>query len=305
MFGWILQRNFPGKQISHETLKLIETAGELGIQLTLHDPREFEIVVTREDRKSVLLNNVTTKLPDFVIPRMGATTSYFALAVIRHFEKLGIYCVNPSQSIETVKDKLFQMQILANSDYSIPKTILAKFPVNPEWINKQLGFPVIVKALSGSQGSGVFLCETENMLEDLMKVIEIANRDSNFIFQEFISDSRGRDLRVFVVGDQVIGAMERNASDQSFKANFSRGGIAKPYTISKEVEAKVLAITKLFNLEIAGIDLLFDGDSFRVCEVNSSPGFKGLEEATQLNVAKEILLYIKNQVEKNKISNAK
>lgn len=299
MLGWILQKNYPGKEVSQETVQLIETGARMGIEIKLIDPREFEIVVTREDRKSVLLNNVPTKIPDFIIPRMGATTTYFALAVIRHFEKLGVYCVNPSQSIETVKDKLFQMQILAQTNYLIPKTILAKFPVDSAWIGKQLGYPVVVKALSGSQGSGVFLCESETMLEDLLKVIEIANKDANFIIQEFISDSKGRDLRVFVIGDRVIGAMERYSNDDSFKANFSRGGGVKPYPVTEKIREKALEITKLFNLEIAGIDLLFDGDDFRVCEVNSSPGFKGFQKVNDIDVAKEILLYIQKKLEKS------
>ncbi|MCB9201910.1 MAG: RimK family alpha-L-glutamate ligase [Flavobacteriales bacterium] len=299
MLGWILQRNYLGKQISYETQKMISTAKELGIELSLHDPREFEIVVTREDRKSVLLNNVPTQIPDFIIPRMGATTTYFAFAVIRHFERLGVYCVNPSASIDTVKDKLFQMQILANSGFSIPKTILAKFPVDSHWVEKQIKFPAIVKALSGSQGSGVFLCENQNMLEDLMKVIESANKDANFIIQEFISDSRGRDLRVYVIGGKVVGAMERSSSDESFKANFSRGGTVKPFKITEELEKKVLEITELFNLEIAGIDLLFDGTDFRICEVNSSPGFKGLEKVNDVDVAVEILNYIKQKVKEH------
>jgi len=298
MLGWILQRNYIGKKVSYETIKLIEEGEKMGMKLELHDPSAFEIVVTREDRKSVLLYNISTKIPDFLFPRMGATTTYFALALMRHFEKLGVYCINTSHSIETVKDKLFQMQILASNNLPIPKTILAKFPVDTTFVQKQLGYPVIVKALSGSQGSGVFLANDENNLEDFMKMIEITNKESNLILQEFIAGSKGRDLRVFVVGDKVIGAMERYATDDSFKANFSRGGGVRAYKVSAQVEEKVIEITKLFNLKIAGIDLLFDGENFKICEVNSSPGFKGLEQAIEKNVAKEILTYIKDEVRK-------
>src|SRR5690606_15764509 len=154
--------------------KLIETARKSGIELELHDPREIEIIVTQEDRKSVLLYDKITNLPDFIFPRMGATTSYFALAVIRHLERLGVYSVNASEAIERVKDKLFQMQILAEK-FPIPKTMLVKFPVNPDLVARQLGFPVIIKTLSGSQGSGVILSHDAQSFEDLGNLIQLTN----------------------------------------------------------------------------------------------------------------------------------
>lgn len=296
MLGWILQRNYPGKKLTYETEKLLETAQSLGMKLELHDPGAFEIIVTKDDRKSILLHNVSTKIPDFIYPRMGATTTYYALALIRHLEKLGVYSINSSHGIEVVKDKLYQMQILAESGFPVPKTILAKLPEDADWVGEQLGYPVIVKALSGSQGSGVFLANDANIFDDFMKMIEIYNKQANIILQEFISASKGRDLRVFVLGDKVVGAMERYATDDSFKANFSRGGGVRGFKIDEKTEEKVIQIAKLFGLEIAGIDLLFDGnESYKVCEVNSSPGFKGLEQATGRDIAKEILTYIKQK----------
>lgn len=295
MKGWILQKQVIGKEPSYETLKLIETAKKEGIELSLYDPRQIEIIVTQDDRKSVLLDDKLTKLPDFIFPRMGANTSYFALAVIRHLERLGVYSVNSPEAIEKVKDKLFQMQILAEK-FPVPKTMLVKFPVNPELVGKQLGFPVVIKTLSGSQGSGVILSHDEQSFEDLGNLIQITNPNAEIILQEFVSSSRGRDLRVFVIGDKVVGCMERFSTDDSFKANFSRGGSVRNFEVTPEIEELALRTTAEVGLEISGVDLLFDDKGYKVCEVNSSPGFKGMEQATGIDVAKELIEYIKSVV---------
>lgn len=295
MIGWILQKGTAYIQPSYETNKLIATAKDLGIDLLLHTPRQLEIIVTREDRKSVLLDDKTTKLPNFILPRMGANTSYFDFAVLRHLERLDVYCVNPSEAIEKVKDKLFQMQILAEK-FPVPKTMLVKFPVNAAMVEKQLKFPVVVKAISGSQGSGVFLSQDPQSFEDLGDLIQITNANAEIILQEFISHSRGRDLRVFVIGDKVVGCMERYAHDDSFKANFSRGGGVRAFNLTPEIESLALAVTKEVGLEIAGVDLLFDENGFKICEVNSAPGFKGMELATGKNIALEIISYIQGKL---------
>lgn len=193
--GWILQKGNAYLQPSYETQKLIATAQDFGIELLLHTPKQLEIIVTREDRKSVLLDDEITKIPDFILPRMGANTTYFDFAVLRHLEKLGVYCVNPSEAIEQVKDKLYQMQILAQK-FPVPKTMLAKFPVDPIMVEKHLKFPVVVKTISGSQGSGVFLSQDPQSFEDLGNLIQITNSNAEIILQEFISKSKGRDLRV-------------------------------------------------------------------------------------------------------------
>ncbi len=295
MKGWILQKQVYGKEPSYETLKLIETAKQAGIELELHDPRQIEIIVTQDDRKSVLLDDKITKLPDFIFPRMGATTSYFALAVIRHLERLGVYSVNSSEAIEKVKDKLFQMQILAEK-FPVPKTIMVKFPVNADIVAKKLGFPVIIKTLSGSQGSGVILSHDAQSFEDLGNLIQITNPNAEIILQEFISSSKGRDLRVFVIGNRVVGCMERYSTDDSFKANFSRGGGVRAFEVTPEIEQLALSVTTELGLEISGVDLLFGEYGYMICEVNSSPGFKGMEQATGKDVAQELIDYIKSKV---------
>lgn len=295
MLGWILYRSAEealGPE-AYGVRRLLEVAPRHGIKLQVLTPEQIDIIVTREDRKSVLVNDVPTTLPDFILPRLGANTRYFALAVIRHLERLGVYSVNSSQSIDTVKDKLYTHQILAQSNLPIPKTILLKLPVETNVVEKHLKFPVIVKTLSGSKGSGVFLSTDRNSFDDLMHLIYATNKNANIILQEFIAESRGKDLRVLVVGKRVVAAMQRTAVNDNFKANYSIGGQVNSVAFTPEIEELALQIVDILNLDIAGIDLLFGRDGFKICEVNSSPGFKGLEQCCPVDVPDEIFNYLK------------
>ncbi len=295
MLGWILYKDSGDllRPEAYEIHKLIKVAKQHNIELKVLRPEQIDIIVTREDRKSILVGNVPTPLPDFLLPRMGAGTTYFALAVIRHLERLGVYCVNSSQSIDTVKDKLYTLQILAESNLPIPKTILLKFPVKADIVEKHLKFPVVVKTLTGSQGSGVFLSMDRNSFDDLTQLIHATNKTANIILQEFIEQSKGRDLRVLTIGGRVISAMERIAKDGNFKANFSIGGEVKRFEVTPELEWVVLEISRILNLDIAGVDLLFDENGYKICEVNSSPGFEGMEKCCDVNISDEIYKFIK------------
>lgn len=268
-------------------------AKEEGIQLEVVRPEQVDLVVTQEDRKSIQLDGKPTPLPDFVLPRMGAGTTYFALAVIRHLERLGVNSFNSSSSIDTVKDKLFTHQILAQNNIPVPKTMLAKFPLDLEVVREQFGFPVIVKTLSGSQGKGVFLSRTEKEFTDLIQLVEVTNPTTNLIIQEFVETSFGRDIRVLTLGGRAVAAMERSSSNSDFKANFSSGGKVTSLKITPEIEWMASEATRILGLDMAGVDLLYDGDHFKICEVNSSPGFEGMETCCSVDVPREIFHYLK------------
>lgn len=293
--GWILYRDDATqlKPEAYEIRRLLEEAEKEGIELDVFKPEQFDLIVTREGDKSILINSERHSLPDFVIPRMGAGTTYFTFAVLRHMERLGIHIVNSSSSIEVVKDKLYSQQILAENNLPVPKTMLVKFPVDIDLVEKNLGFPVVVKTLSGSQGSGVFLAENRRTFDDLMQLIEATNKAANVILQEFVKASRGTDLRVFTLGGRAIACFKRSGGDGSFKANFSAGGSVEPYEITPEIEWLATQTSKILNLDMAGIDLLFDEDHFKICEANSSPGFQGLEDALDINIPKEIFHYLR------------
>ena len=294
MKGWILYRDKEEslRPEAFEVRRFMEVAKEMDIELQVLAPEQFDLVVTRDDRKSVLVDGQETALPDFLLPRMGASTTYFALAVIRHLERLGVQTFNTSESIEVVKDKLYSHQILAQSNLPAAKTMLAKFPVDIDRIEQHLGYPVVVKTISGSQGTGIFLSENRRSLEDLMELVSATRSNVNIILQEFIESSRGRDLRVITVGGRAVACMQRIAQDGSFKANVSRGGRAEPFDITPEIEWLSTEVSRLLGLDIAGIDLLFDGDHYRICEANSSPGFQGIESCLPVSVPHEVFSFV-------------
>ncbi|MDA3845841.1 MAG: RimK family alpha-L-glutamate ligase [Vallitaleaceae bacterium] len=292
--GWIIYK-VPENELNethYETKRFIEEAKLMDIELEIYSPNQIEIIVTREDKRSIFVNGQVVDLPDFVLPRMGSGTTYFALALIRHLERLGVPCINTSLSIETVRDKLYSHQILAEKNLPVPKTMLMKFPIDIELIKRHFTFPIVIKTLSGSLGKGVFQAKNEESFMNLARIIEIANPNINIILQEMVTDSHGKDLRVFVVGGRVIGCMKRESSSDDFRANYSAGGTVAPYELTHAIEWLALEATKVLGLDISGVDLLFDGDQFKICEVNSSPMFKGMESCLEVNVPSEIFQYV-------------
>ncbi len=271
--------------------RLLQAAKVRGIELRVLKPEQFELVVTRSDTKSILIDDKSEELPDFVIPRMGSGTTYYALSVIRQLQGLGVYVCNDAQSILSVKDKLYMCQQLANSKLATPKTMLAKFPIDPKVVRREIGFPLVIKNVTGTQGTGIYLCESEDKFIDVMELVYSNNPSANIILQEFIQNSRGRDLRVFLVGGKVLGCMQRT-SNTSFKANFSKGASVSLFELTPEIEWLATETARLFNLDIAGVDLLFDDEGFKVCEANSSAGFWGLEEVVGETIAESIIDYI-------------
>jgi gamma-F420-2:alpha-L-glutamate ligase len=291
MNGWVLYKNVVSE--SWETQKLVEEFKKQDIKVRVVDPQDVDIFVDRDDRKSILVTGKARTLPDFVIPRTGSGTTYFIKAIIRHLERLGVELINGSASIDTVKDKLYTQQILGESNLPVPKTLLVKHPINIEFVEKNIGFPVIIKTLSGSFGAGVFLAENKRQFKDLIKLAEITKKSYNIIVQEFIKESFGKDIRAFVLNGKVIGCMMRQATDDDFRANITRGGEGIPYQIDDEIEWLGGECARLLGLDIAGVDLLFHNGGYVICEVNSSPGFEGMDSYTKTNIAEQIVHYVR------------
>ena len=289
--GWILCK--PRFQDSYETNRLVEEFKGQNIGVEVIDPNEIDIFVNKENRQSVLVNGESLPLPKFVFPRTGSGTTYHIKAVIRHFERMGVVVVNGSEAIDNVKDKLYTHQILAQSNLDIPKTMLLKHPIDVNFVEKHLGFPVIVKTISGSYGRGVFIADGKKQLKQLITMAELTKKSYDIIIQEFIKDTWGKDLRVLVVNNKVVGCMMRRATDDDFRANITRGGEGIPYQIDEQIEWLSSESSKALNLDIAGVDLLFDNGGYKICEVNSNPGFEGMEVFTKKNIASEIVSFIK------------
>ena len=291
MTGWILYKRKIDD--SYETQRLVEEFEKQDIKVRVVNPQDVDIYVDRDDRKSIRVGGKARALPDFVIPRTGSGTTYFIKAIIRHLERLGVILINGSESIDAVKDKLYSQQILGQSNLPVPKTLLVKHPIDVEFVEKSLNYPIIVKTLSGSFGAGVFLVEDRKQLRQLMRMAEITKPSYNIIIQEFIKDSYGKDLRVFVLNGKVVGCMMRQSTDDDFRANITRGGEGIPYQITEEIEFLSGECSRLLNLDIAGVDLLFNNGSYSICEVNSSPGFEGMDRFCKTNIAEQIVTYVK------------
>jgi len=272
--------------------KINKIADEMNVELKLISPEKIDLIVSEEDIKNIMYDGKMVEIPDCMITRIG-TITYYSLAIIRHLEKLGVFVLNSSRSIEIAKDKLFTLQLLTANNIPVPKTMLVKTPLNIALVEREFSYPVIVKTITGSGGKGVFLAENRNRLVDLIKQLENQEESkNNLILQEFISTSRGKDIRVIVIGGKAIGAIMRQASDGNFKANYSAGGLVNPYTINSTIERLAVESSKITGLGIAGVDILFDKENYKVCEVNSYPGFTGFEKVTAINVSREIFKYI-------------
>jgi len=275
----------------HERNRFIEEADKYGIDFSVVFADEIDLIVSRDDRKSIRYRNDVVSLPDCLLARTGSGTGYFNLSVLRQFERLNVLTLPNSNSIEASKDKLYASQILAQAGLPIPKTMLTRFPCKAETVEKQVGFPCVLKVVTGSHGVGVFLCEDAKHFEDLSELISSLDFKNSMIVQEYIKESEGRDLRVIVIGGRVVGAMQRKSTDGSFKANISRGGQGKAYDVDDEMEMLAIQVAKVLDLDIAGVDLLFHSDGYRICEANSAPGFEGFEKALDINVPQKVFDY--------------
>lgn len=273
----------------HECLRLQDEAKIMGHELEILSPQDFDLVIDATDEWRAIYKGEHIETPDLIIPRTGAETDYVGFSILRFYESLRVPMINNSQTIETVADKIQTGLTLAAKGFPIPRTILGKFPPDIQLIEEKLGFPLVIKTLRGTRGGGVFLAETKEQFKDVTDLIASTNPNVHFLFQEYIAKSHGRDLRVFVAGKKVVACMERKAADGNFKSNISLGGTGTPFPVSEEISTLALGVAKTLGLEMAGIDLLFNDGNYEVCEANSSPGFKGLETACNVNVAQEIL----------------
>jgi len=293
--GWILYRPDPGlvKQESYEIDRLVETAPKYGYEIEVVNPDELSFIVSIDgDQDLYHKGKLVDPLPQFVIPRMGSATSYFALAALRHLEKLGVYSLNSSSAVELAQDKLYHLQVLANAKIPVPKTMLVLFPVNIDLVEKEIGFPTVVKTRVGTQGSGVHLCEDRQSLHDLLQFVEANNPDAELFLQQFLPESRGRDVRVVSIGGQIIGAMERIAAE-GFKSNYSQGGKVVVFEHGPKNALSIAEAMKVLKMDMVGLDFLYDDEiGLRTLEVNSSPGFEGLEKACKVDVAAAMFRFL-------------
>lgn len=283
---------------AHEVRRFLKEGHRMGIDVKVFHPEQFDLLVTADNRESVLIDGKPMPLPDFVLPRTYVIdTGYFALAVIRQLERLGVRIFNDSACIEMVADKLHTHQVLVESAIPTPTTMLAKFPVEMDLVEEKIGFPIVVKTLLGVNGTGVFLINDRQSFKNLMQLTAETNPNILLIFQKFIAKSKGRDLRVFVVDGEVVAAMERTAAPGKFKANYSLGGSVKEFVPDEEAKELAIKTAELLDIQVAGIDLLFGEDGYTICEANTFPGFKGLESCCNVNIPERIYTAMQRRID--------
>lgn len=286
---WVLikKERFGGFQ----SMRFKEEAKILGIELRHVCAQDFEIVEPSDEPNKIWYKGRYVEVPDVLITRV-AGMSYFSFAFVRLLERMGVCVMNSAASIEMAEDKLRTIQVLTAKKLPIPVSILAKFPVDLDYIVNTLGFPLVMKTVHGAKGEGVLLLENYNQFKDVVSVVHKATEGkTNLIFQRFVTNSSGRDLRVFVIGDTAVGAAMRQGKEGEFKANVAMGGTAHYFPLDDEISKLSVDATKSLGLSIAGVDLLFDEGRFVIGEVNSTPSFGGFEVVAKVNVPKLILEY--------------
>ncbi len=282
----------------YSTRRLIEAGEQRGHSMRVINHKRCYMNITSHN-PSVHFKGEKIEGLDAVIPRIGASVSFYGTSVLRQFEMMGVYSVNESVAISRSRDKLRASQLLARKGIGLPVTGFANSPDDTQDLLKIAGgAPVVIKLLEGTQGVGVVLAETRKAAESVIEAFR--GLGANFIVQEFIAEAGGADIRCFVVGDKVVAAMKRQGKEGEFRSNLHRGGSAKLIKITPEERSTAVRSAKVMGLNVAGVDLLRSNHGPVVMEVNSSPGLEGIEGATNKDVAALIIEFIEKNAKRGK-----
>ncbi len=279
----------------YSTKRLVEAAKKRKHDVEVINHTKCDIVIEKKN-PVVLYKGRTIENVDAVIPRIGASVTFYGTAVVRQFEMMRCFTTTESVALVRSRDKLRSLQILSRAGLGLPKTIFTNYSKNVEDIVEQAGgAPVIIKLLEGTQGIGVILAETKKAAESVMEAFN--NLQARVIVQEFIKEAGGADIRAFIVDGQVVGAMKRQGKEGEFRSNLHRGGSAEVIELTDEEETAALKAAKAMGLGIAGVDMLQSSRGPLILEVNSSPGLEGIEAATGKDIATKIIKYIERNVD--------
>jgi ribosomal protein S6--L-glutamate ligase len=279
---------------SYSTRRLREAAIQRGHDVKVLNTLKFAIDL-EEGMPDLYYRQKRLSLYDAVLPRIGASITYYGNAVVRQFEQMDVFCANSSVSISNSRDKLRSLQILSRHHIGIPQTTFVrdKKDVLPA-IERVGGAPVVIKLIEGTQGVGVILANSISTATGIVELLQ--SQKQSVLIQKFVKESKGRDIRAFVVGDRVVGAMRRVAQGQEFRSNVHRGGVTEPVILDEVYRETAVRAAQILGLRVAGVDLLEGKDGPQIMEVNSSPGLEGIEGCTQLDIAGAIIDYIAAQV---------
>lgn len=274
---------------SHQRLK---AAGEeAGHEMIIINPLHCYMNVQASNPKVHYRGGDLLPYFDAVIPRIGASITYYGTAVLRHFETMGMYALNVSIAIARSRDKFRSLQILARKGIPMPLTTFAQSPDDTEDVIRMVGgAPLVIKLLEGTQGKGVILADSHQSAVSIINALK--EMSANILVQEFIEESRGTDIRCFVIGDKVVAAMKRQAREGEFRANVHQGGKAIKVKLTPQERSLAVASAKAMGLSVAGVDIIRSNNGPLVLEINSSPGLEGIEKITHINIAGKIIEYI-------------
>ena len=280
---------------SYSTMRLKEAALQRGHDVKVLDTLKFAIDL-QQGVPDLYYRQKPLSHYDAVLPRIGASITYYGTAVVRQFQEMDVFCANTAHGISNSRDKLRSLQILSRHHIGIPRTTFVrdKKDVLPA-IERVGGAPVIIKLIEGTQGIGVLLAETVQAAESIIELLQ--SQKQNVLIQKFVAESKGKDIRAFVVGDRVVAAMRRVAQGQEFRSNVHRGGVAEAVELSPEYIETAVRAAQITGLRVAGVDMLESESGPQIMEVNSSPGLEGIETCTGLDVAGAVIDYIAAQVD--------
>lgn len=271
----------------YSTTRLVEAAREQGARPLVMDTLRCTLVVSREGN-SMLYRGVPVTGLSAAIPRIGASITAYGMSVVNHLSTMNVPVVNPSHAIARSRDKLRCLQLLAQSGLDVPRTVMANAGSNVRNLVAAVGgLPCIIKLLRGTQGVGVMIANTAAEAETIVQTFWGLGQD--VLLQEFVAESKGRDVRALVVGEKVVGAMRRQARHGEFRSNIHRGGEGKSIRLDKTYQDAAVQAARTIGLSVCGVDMLEGKDGPRVMELNSSPGFEGLEKATKKDIAGAIV----------------
>lgn len=278
----------------YSTKRLVEAGEARGHNVRVLDHLKCNLVIEKKNPK-IIYNGEEIKDIHAVIPRIGASVTFYGTAVVRQFEMMGVFTAIESQALVRSRDKLRSLQILSRAGLGLPKTVFTNYSRDVERILKEAGgAPVVIKLLEGTQGLGVVLAENKKAA---VSVVEAFNGlKARVIVQEFIKEAKGADVRAFVVDGHVVGAMKRQAKEGEFRSNLHRGGTAEVIELSREEELAAIKAANALKLGIAGVDILQSDRGPLIIEVNSSPGLEGIEAATEKDIAAQIIKYVEKHV---------
>ncbi|MDQ3393081.1 MAG: 30S ribosomal protein S6--L-glutamate ligase [Bacteroidota bacterium] len=295
----VLSRN-PGL---YSTKRLLAAARERGHEAILIDHAKCDILIEQNEPSIFYKGEKLTGI-DAVIPRIGASVTFYGTAVVRQFEMMHVFSAVESQAIVRSRDKLRSLQILSREGLGMPKTAFTNFSKEEKSLLEHLGgAPLVIKLLEGTQGLGVVLAETKKAAQSVIEAFH--GLKARIIVQEFIKEAKAADIRAFIVDGEVVGAMKRQGKEGEFRSNLHRGGTASIIKLSRAEKSAALKAAKSLGLAIAGVDMLQSSRGPLILEVNSSPGLEGIEKATGINIAGKIIKYIERNQQKKSINKDK